>query len=130
MTENGATVAVAPVDRLCLRLDNGTRIGHSKVLDANRDADVIKLEFTEGVLKGLVSDDDLTRISEIAGRLDAQQRAAATAPTAKPQVCLGPTLNTTQMSPCWYWVRALDGKQPGDIVLSTLARPTSSVRTS
>lgn len=60
--------------RFCLRLDNGTRIGYSS---GKEPADkVIKLEFAEGFKEGVVSEEDLYRISDIAGQLDARREAA------------------------------------------------------
>eukprot|EP00892_Ulva_mutabilis_P002887 jgi/Ulvmu1/1259/UM109_0057.1 len=62
------------VRRFCLRLDNGTRIGYSS---GTETADkVIKLEFAEGFKEGVVSEEDLYRISDIAGQLDARREAA------------------------------------------------------
>jgi hypothetical protein len=67
--------------RMCLRLDNGTRIGAL----GSDGGQIIKLDFVEGFRKGVVSEDDLIRISEIAGQLEAQRSAAAT-PQTKAQV--------------------------------------------
>jgi hypothetical protein len=60
-----------------LRLDNGTRIG----IEAGR---VVKLDFVEGFKRGIVSEDDLVRISEIAGHFD-RLRATATGQEAAAQ---------------------------------------------
>lgn len=71
------------VRRFCLRLDNGTRIGYSSGAET---AQVIKLEFAEGFKEGVVSEEDLYRISDIAGQLDAR-REAATRPKQVKEVC-------------------------------------------
>jgi hypothetical protein len=86
MADDATDPKMSLLKRLCLRLDNGTRIGCSHLLGAEGGSQIVKLDFVEGFRKGIVSEDDLIRISEIAGQLDSQRAAAAT-PKIKTQVC-------------------------------------------
>lgn len=69
------------VRRFCLRLDNGTRIGYGSSKETTDK--VVKLEFAEGFKEGVVSEEDLYRISDIAGQLDARREAASRPKPAK-----------------------------------------------
>lgn len=71
------------VRRFCLRLDNGTRIGYGSSKETTDK--VVKLEFAEGFKEGVVSEEDLYRISDIAGQLDARREAASRPKPAKEQ---------------------------------------------
>jgi D-serine deaminase-like pyridoxal phosphate-dependent protein len=77
---------VSKLKRICLRLDNGTRIGFPSALGIESAAPVVKLDFVEGFSRGIVSEADLIRISEIAGQLEDRKTAAA-APSTKAKVC-------------------------------------------
>ena len=79
MADNAAAADVSVLRRICLRLDNGTRIGSSSALGMSENGSgVVKLDFVEGFTRGLVSETDLIRISEIAGQLEARRHAAST----------------------------------------------------
>lgn len=83
MADDSAPTDVSVLKRISLRLDNGTRIGSSSALGMGEGASgVVKLDFVEGFTRGLVSEADLIRISEIAGQLEARRTSAAAGPGA------------------------------------------------
>jgi hypothetical protein len=81
----GDIAGVGITRRVCLRLDDGTRIGCCASLDPKGDGRAARLDYVDGFSKGLVNQADLIRVSDIAGRLDAQRHAAAL-PRDKPEV--------------------------------------------
>jgi hypothetical protein len=95
---------VSKLKRICLRLDNGTRIGFPSALGIDSAAKVVKLDFVEGFSRGIVSEADLNRISEIAGQLETQRLAAA-APGTKAKVRACP--NQLPLQPALFALAAV-----------------------